>query len=305
MKQYICLILIAVFSVTSCSTATPTDDKLQKLKVVATTTFVGEAVKQIGDDAIDLTVLLSAGENPHSFEPTPRDMTSLSNADIVFINGVGLEVFLNDLLDNVGGHAEVVSVSDGIELHEVSNSVIDNHGILDPHVWMDPNNVILWIQQIANTLSHFDETQAAQYRANAADYQIKLENLDIWVHAQIAQIPVENRVLISDHLSFGYFADRYGLVQLGAVIPSATTEAQPSGRQIAALHDLIQEHDVQAIFVDIDSDSALSERVAEDSGIKIIALYLGSLTPPGSPADSYINFTRYNVNAIVGALKQK
>ncbi len=308
MKRTLTLILITLFSLTACSTpiASP-DDGAQKLQVVATTTFIGETVQLIGADAIDLTILLSAGQNPHTYEPTPRDMALLSNADIIFINGVGLEIFIESMLDNVSGQTEVVSVSDGIALRDFNNNPDDDldeaHGMQDPHVWLDVKNIIVWTQNIASTLSRLDEAHAAQYSANAAAYRTELENLDAWVHEQIAQIPVENRVLISDHLSFGYFADRYGLIQLGAVIPAPTTEAQPSGQQLAALQDLIQEHDVQAIFVGMDFDPALSARMAEDTGIKLIRLYLGSLTPPGSPADSYIKFTQFNVNAMVGALQ--
>jgi ABC-type Zn uptake system ZnuABC Zn-binding protein ZnuA len=308
MKRTLTWILIILFSLTACNTpiATP-GDGAQKLHVVATTTFVGETVQLIGAEAIDLTILLSAGQNPHTYEPTPRDMAVLSNADIIFINGVGLEIFIESMLGNVSGQTEVVSVSDGIALRDFNNKPDDDldkaHGMQDPHVWLDPKNMIVWTKNIASTLSRLDEARAAQYDANAAAYRTELENLDAWVHEQIAQIPVENRVLISDHLSFGYFADRYGLIQLGAVIPAPTTEAQPSGQQLAALQDLIQEHDVQAIFVGMDFDPSLSARMAEDTGIQLIRLYLGSLTPPGSPADTYINFTHYNVNAMVGALQ--
>jgi len=307
-KGKIHLLLIPLFSLTSCSTPLSTlDDQSTKLQVVATTTFVGETVQQVGADLIDLTFLLTPGENPHTYEPTPREMTMLANADIIFINGVGLEIFMEAALDNLSGQTEVVTVSDGIALREFDDNHGDDHddaqGTQDPHVWLDPENIMLWTQNIASTLGRFDEAHAAQYSANAAAYLKELEDLDTWVREQITQIPSENRVLVSDHLSFGYFADHYGLVQLGAVISAPTTEAVPSGQQLAALQDLILEHEVRAIFVSIDFDPSLSERMAEDTGIKLIPLYLGSLMPAGGPADTYISFTRYNVNAMVNALK--
>lgn len=280
------------------------DGESQKLDVVATTTFVGETVGQVGADSIDLTVLLSPGENPHAYQPTPSDMIALAKADVIFINGVGLEGFMEALLNNAGGQAEVITVSDGIALRDFNEDGHDDEeGAQDPHVWLDPQNIMQWTDNIARALSRLDEVHAAQYNANAEAYRKKLDELDIWVREQIMQIPVENRMLVSDHSSFGYFADRYGLVQLGAVIPAVTTEAQPSGQQLAALQDLIQEYDVRAIFVGIDFDPSLSARVADDTGIQLIPLYLGSLTLPGEPADTYIRFTRYNVNAMLNALK--
>jgi len=307
-KWVIDLILMALFGLASCSAPLSTlDAESDKLQVVATTTFVGETVQQVGADFIDLTFLLTPGENPHTYEPTPRDMTVLANADVIFINGIGLEIFMEATLDNLSGQTAVVAVSDGIALREISNNHDDDpdgeNGSQDPHVWLDPNNIMLWTENIASALSRLDEAHAAQYSANAAAYRSELEELDTWALEQITQIPVENRVLVSDHLSFGYFADHYGLVQLGAVIPALTTEAAASGQQLAALQDLILEHEVRAIFISIDFDPSLSKRMAEDTGIKLIPLYLGSLTPSGGPADTYIRFMRYNVNAMVNALK--
>jgi len=307
MKLIIILIIIALFGLVSCNAPPAILDESKKLQVVATTTFVGETVEQVGGDFIDLNVLLTPGENPHTYEPTPRDMAILANADIIFINGVGLEIFMDSVLDNVSDQTEVFSVSDGIALRDISENHDDDlddvHGTQDPHVWLDPENIMQWTQNISGALSRLDEDHAAQYGANAAAYRMELKELDAWVREQITQIPIENRVLVSDHLSFGYFADQYGLVQLGAVIPALTTEAAPSGQQLAALQDLILEYEVQAIFVSIDFDPSLSERVAEDTGIKLIHLYLGSLTLTGGPADTYIRFTHYNVNAMVDALK--
>ncbi|MEN8171467.1 MAG: metal ABC transporter substrate-binding protein [Chloroflexota bacterium] len=308
------LILISLLALAACS-APPAnlDHDDGKLNVVATTTFVGETVQIIGGDDIALTFLLSPGENPHTYEPTPRDMTTLANADIIFINGLGLEVFIDDMLENVSDQTEILSVSDGIitreigEKHDGDDDHDDDdgetHGTQDPHVWMSPRNIMQWANNIANALSRLDEDHADQYRANAEAYLIELEALDSWVGEQMAQIPEENRVLVSDHLSFGYLADDYGLEQIGAVIPALTTEAAPSGQALAELQDLIREHNVQAIFVSFDFDPSIAERVAEDTGTALINLYLGSLTPAGGPADTYIRFTHYNADAIVKALK--
>ncbi|MBS1250595.1 MAG: Manganese-binding lipoprotein MntA [Chloroflexi bacterium] len=284
-----------------------------KLRVVATTTFVGDVVGEIARDAIDLTVMLSPGENPHAFEPTPQDIVAVAEADVVFANGLDLEEFLADLIQNAGGDAELVYVSEGIDVryfdagHEHDDEEDlegeDDHESVDPHVWFDLNNIIVWTENIETALSRLDPEQAATYQANAEAYKAELESLDSWIRQEVAQIPAENRQLVSDHTSFGYFADEYDFELIGAVIEAPTTEAEPSGQQLAQLHDAIKEHNVEAIFVGADFDPTLSERVAEDTGVQLVALYFGSLTPKGGEADTYLDFMRYNVQAILEALK--
>jgi len=294
---------------------TESDTGSSRLQVVATTTFVGDVVAEVGGEAIDLTVMLAPGANPHAYEPTPRDIVAVAEADVVFANGLDLEEFLDDLIANAGGKAELVHVSEGIDLRYFDSD--DEHGDdgeghdqeghahenADPHVWFDPNNVIVWAENIALTLSRLDPDNASIYRANADAYRAELEALDAWIREQVEQIPAENRKLVTDHTSFGYFADEYGFEQIGAVIDAPTTEAEPSGQQLAQLQDSIREYDVKAIFVGMDFDPTLSERVAEDTGVELVPLYFGSLTPSGGEADTYLDFIRYDVEAIVEALK--
>lgn len=315
-----------------------------KLQVVATTTFVGDVVAEVGGEAIDLTVMLAPGANPHAYEPTPQDIVAVADADVVFANGLDLEEFLDDLIANAGGDAELVHVSEGIELryfdadhehdhehegeehhdgeeHEHEGEEHDDedghehegeehhdeeghhHEGADPHVWFDPNNVIVWTENIESTLSRLDPDNASTYQSNAQAYRAELKDLDEWIREQVEQIPAENRKLVTDHTSFGYFADEYGFEQIGAVVDAPTTEAEPSGQQLAQLQDAIREHDVKAIFVGMDFDPTLSERVAEDTGIQLVPLYFGSLTPLGGEADTYLDFICYDVEAIVEALK--
>ena len=165
--------------------------------------------------------------------------------------------------------------------------------------------MIVWTENIEATLSRLDPDNASTYRANADTYRADLETLDAWVREQVEQIPAENRKLVTDHTAFSYFAEEYGFKQIGAVIDAPTTEAEPSGQQLAELQDAILQYDVKAIFVGKDFDPTLSERVAEDTGVQLVPLYFadGSLTPPGGDADTYLDFIRYDVEAIVDALK--
>ena len=134
-------------------------------------------------------------------------------------------------------------------------------------------------------------------------YRAELQQLDSWIQGQVTQIPQDRRKLVTDHQVFGYFADRYGFEQLGAVIPSFTAAAEPSAQQLAALENSIKKAGVQAIFVGKTVNPILAQRIASDTGTKLVALYTGSLTEPGGEADSYIALMRYDVAAIVEALK--
>jgi ABC-type Zn uptake system ZnuABC Zn-binding protein ZnuA len=177
------------------------------------------------------------------------------------------------------------------------------HGGKDPHVWMTPTNAIVMVHSIEATLSALDPANAERYKANAEAYAVQLAELDEWVKTQIATIPAENREIVTDHDSFGYYADRYGLELVGAVIPNFSTNAEPSAQELAELQNAIVEYDVKAIFVGTTISSALAERVAEDTGIQLVSLYTESLGGAGSSAETYLDYIRYNTNAIVEALK--
>lgn len=292
----------------------------EKLKVMATTSIVADVVSNIGDDRIDLIVLLPIGTDPHTFEPTPRDLASVADAHIIFANGMGLEEFLDEMIENAGGTAEVIYVSRGVEAREFGGAEDDeleadqdehegkegNHFHqegADPHVWTTPTNVMTFVTNIQHALSTLDPAHAETYAANAETYQAKLEELDVWVKEQIATIPTENRELVTDHTVFGYYADRYGLQQIGAVIPAVSTGAVPSAKELSELEAAIKGHEVKAIFVGTSVNPSLSERVANDTGVKLVTLYTGSLGEAGSGVESYLDYVRYNTEAIVEALK--
>jgi manganese/iron transport system substrate-binding protein len=303
----VCLLITVVL--TACASpvgqANPADGKLH---VVATTTIVADVVKQIGGDKIDLTTLLPTGVDPHAFDPTPQDVAKLAGADIIFANGAGLETFLDPLLASAGAQDKVVYVSDGIQLLKGAPELdepIPIGGQMgdDPHVWSDPNNVLVWVDNIEARLSAADAQDAEVFHANAEAYRGQLKDLDGWVREQVAQVPQANRLIVSDHLVFAYFAKEYGFTQVGALIPAYSSMAQPSAQDIANLENVIRQQGVKAIFVGKSINPAIAERVAGDTGIQLVYVYTGSLSAPGGEADTYLAYLRYNVNAIVGALK--
>jgi len=275
------------------------------LQVVATTSIVADVVQQIGGDHFTVVTLLPLGSDPHSFQPSPRDMALVADASILFASGAGLEEFLQPLIDNAGATARVVEVSDGIQLLDAPPGEIEEgeSHTGDPHTWVDPNNVRVWVENIQKALTELDPVNAADYQANAERYGTELQKLDAWIMEQVAGIPPENRVLVTDHLVYGYFAERYGFEQIGAIIPGFSTISSPSAKEVAAIESAIQAHKVKAVFVSESTSPTLAQRVTEDTGVALVRLYHGSLSAADGPAASYIDMLRFNVSAMVAALK--
>jgi ABC-type Zn uptake system ZnuABC Zn-binding protein ZnuA len=275
----------------------------QGLNVVVSTTLIGDAAARVGGKHIRLTVLLPVGVDPHTYEPRPQDIAALSDARLVLINGLGLEEALKPALEaNVKG--KLVEVSTGIAVIPFNGGVGgDAHPAGDPHTWMDPNNVIVWVTNIAVALAEVDPINASDYQSNAKAYITELTDLDAWIRQQVAQVPVERRKLVSDHAIFGYFAHEYGFEQSGTVVASVSTSAAPTAKELAALEDQIRQQGVPAIFVDSTANPSLSQQVAQDTGVKLVTIYTGSLGKPGGEADTYLKFMRYNVQVMVSALK--
>jgi len=295
-----------------------------KLRVVATTTILADVVANVGGETIELTGLFPLGSDPHTFEAAPDDLQAMTDADVIFINGVGLEEFLEPSLEQAAADTPVVSVSEHIDLlsfgssenetgedHEAASDdehapqeadAGHDHSGTDPHVWFDPNNVKLWVATIVETLSTLDPAQAAEYQANGDAYIQQLAELDSWIQAETSAIPEENRELVTDHTAFSYFARRYGFTMVGAVIPAYSTSAEPSAQELAALEDAISEMDVKALFVGVSANTALAEQASRDTGVPLLPLYTGSLSDSSGPAATYLDLMRYNTGAIVEGL---
>jgi ABC-type Zn uptake system ZnuABC Zn-binding protein ZnuA len=280
----------------------------EKIKVVASTTIIGDVVDMVGGDQIEITVLLPVDSDPHSFSPAPKVVAEIETAEVVFINGFGLEEALEDLI-YATAQEKVVFVSEGIDPMEFVDANHGSetehgheHGNSDPHVWMNPLNVKIWAGNIKDTLSKIDPSNAEIYSANARNYQSKLDDLHNWILDQVTPIPLENRVLITDHDTMSYFADSYDFEVIGVVLPGGGTSAEPSAQDIARLEDIIKEYNVPAIFIGTTVNTQLADRISRDTGIKLIPLYSGSLSNQNGPASTYIDMMRYNVTEMVNVL---
>jgi len=294
------------------------------LRVVATTSIIGDVVAQVGGEAINLTVLMEPGQDPHSYEPAARDLTAVAEADVIFINGWDLEQGLVDDLANIGEDSLVVPISANIsprafaedshegeehegEAAEEGEDHEHEHSGADPHVWFSVHNVEQWAENVEHILSDLDPANAAAYETNAAAYVAALAELEAYAEAQLANIPAENRFLVTNHDAFGYFAEEYGFTVLGTVIPSMSTVAEPSASDLTELISAMAEHGVCTIFTETTVNDALAQTVAgELSGcdeVQVLKLYTGAIGPADSGADSYIGMFRANVAAIVAGLQ--
>jgi len=179
-----------------------------------------------------------------------------------------------------------------------------HHDAGDPHFWLDPNLVVKYVENIRDALSAADAEGAPVYAANAMAYIAQLKQLDAWIAEQVAQLPPEARKLVTNHESFGYFADRYGFQVIGTVVPNVSPMTQPSAQQLARLADRVKEAGVRAIFLETGGDQRLAQQLAQETGIRVVTeLYSHSITTADGPAPTYIDMMRYNTQAIVNALR--
>lgn len=279
-----------------------------RLRVLATTTLVGDAVRRVGGDLVDLTVLLPAGSDPHAFVASPQDLVALESAQVVFINGLGLEESLLPALGKVE-QGPVVSVNESVpplaaDTHTADDAEeIDAHGSSDPHTWQDVRNVALWVTTISEALTRLDPANADAYAQAAAAYRAELEALHADVAATIATIPPERRLLVTDHDDLAWFAAAYDMKVVGAVTPSFSSMASISAQEMAALQDQIAAQGVPAIFVGATVNPRLANQVAQDTGARVIPLYTDSLSAADGPATTYVQMMRSNAQAIADALR--
>nr|MDQ3007662.1 metal ABC transporter substrate-binding protein [Chloroflexota bacterium] len=203
------------------------------------------------------------------------------------------------LLENAEGERKVIEASAGLSPGKEAGN---EHGV-DPHLWLDPNNVIVYVENIREALTHFDPDGAALYKSNADAYVAQLKDLDIWINGQVSQIAPKKRLLVTNHEALGYFADRYGFTVIGAIVPSVSSDASASAQQMAELIDQIKASGASALFLDEVENPALAQQIADETGVKVVEdLHLESLTD-GPPATTYIDMMKHNVTQIVEALK--
>ena len=262
------------------------------ISVVATTTQLGDFARQVGGKRADVEQILPPNADPHDYEPRPSDVRDLEGADVILRSGGDVDEWLTELIDSSGSDAARV---------EVSKSVKEREG--DPHWWQDPRNVVRAVGAIERALAEADPAGRAEYERNAAAYIARLRKLDRAVATCIGKLQRGARKLVTTHDALGYYADRYGLEVIGAVIPSLSSQAQPSSKAIGELVDQIRKEEVKAIFPESSLSSKLEDAVSRESGASVGGeLWADTLGPEGSSGASYVDSIASNTGEIVKGL---
>ena len=312
--------LIATAGVLAAGCAAPAVPKAGGvLQVVATHSILGDLVKNVGGDKIALLVLVGAGGDAHTFEPTPQDIEQIAKAGLLFENGLEFEGWLDAAFTASDSKAQRVAVSAGIEqlaadeeseahtedeADDYAAEDEDHHGEADPHIWQSVSNWILAAKNVRDALIKADPANATTYEANAAAYTAELEKLDMDIFAKANALPAAQRIMFTSHDALGYFAARYGFEVAGTGLASLSTEAaDPSAAEVADLVQAIKAAGVPAVFTENTHNSQLMDQIALEAGVSLAPeLYTDALGEPGSAGETYLKMMRNNISIIAGAL---
>jgi ABC-type Zn uptake system ZnuABC Zn-binding protein ZnuA/ABC-type Mn2+/Zn2+ transport system permease subunit len=270
------------------------------VSVVATTTQVGDWARLVGGDAVDVHQILTPGTDPHDYEPRPDDVSETADAQLVFASGDELDAWIDEVVSDSGSDAKVIDLGASVPVKLPGEPEGEEASMFDPHWWHDPRNAEGAVSEIAAELSAADPGDRSTFEANASAYIEKLHRLDRGIRACIESVPPSDRKIVTDHDAFGYFADRYGIQVVGAVIPSQTTQAQPSAQDLTDLADLVRQEEVKAVFPANSLSPKLAEAIASQTGASAdYTIYSDTLGPQGSSADTYLDMEQANANALV------
>jgi len=271
-------VLLLVAALPGCGSDAAADETFT---VVATTTQVADLTRNVAGDRARVVQLLQPNADPHDYEIRPHDVGALADADLIVRSGGELDEWLEDAIDGSGSDAPVVNLSDAIALRDD-----------DPHWWQDPRNAIIAVHELERALHR-----------TAPAYVAQLEQLDRDTAACIDKLPRSDRKLVTTHDSLGYYAARYGLDVIGAVIPSQSTEGQPSAGDVAELVDTIRATGVKAVFAESSVDPKVEQAIARETGATVgTPLWADTLGPKRSSGATYIDSIRANTRAIVEGL---
>jgi ABC-type Zn uptake system ZnuABC Zn-binding protein ZnuA len=277
------------------------DDAFPQTGVVATTTYLADIVRNVAGDRVSVVSLLPKGSDPHAFEPRPQDARAIAECRLVVSDTVGLSPVIDALVKaTIQPGATVLEAAAGLAGRKQQEGG-EHSGEIDPHFWLDPVNVITYVGNIRDALIAMNPRDEETFRRNAEEYSARLRDLDAWISGEVSNISSERRLLVTNHETFGYFADRYGFTVVGTVFHTLGAEGTPSAKQIAQLVQAVRLAQAPAIFLDTGSNADLAVEVARETGAEVVTdLYTHSL---GANAPDYIEMMRWNVRLIVEALR--
>ena len=270
-------------------------------KVVATFSILGDLVREVGGERVDLAVLVGADTDAHTYQPKPTDARTLAAAQAMVSNGLGFEGWIDRLAEAAPFKGQPIVATAGVPILEATSPGYSHTHGPDPHCWQDVGRARRYVANIAAGLGEADPVNAADYRKRARSYDQRLAELDLWIKAEIAKVPAGQRKAIIGHDSFHYFALAYG-VQFQAP-RGYNTNSEPSARDVAALIRLVREQKIKALFVENMTNPGLVEQIARESGAVVgPRLYSDALSAPGGPAPTYEAMMRHNVTALVAGM---
>ncbi|MEE1612847.1 metal ABC transporter substrate-binding protein [Microvirga sp. CF3016] len=277
-----------------------------RLKVVATFSILGDMVRNVGGERVEVATLVGPNGDAHVYSPTPADGRRLTEARIVFTNGLKFEGWIDRLVKSSGTKAVKVEAARGVKplkSEDAGHGHGHDHGhdSSDPHAWQSIGNAKTYVANIRDALIAADEAGKAAYEANAASYLKQLDEVEAEVKDLVAKIPPERRRIITSHDAFRYLEDAYGI---DFVAPQGvSTESEASAKDVARIIQQIKREKIAAVFVENVSDARLMERIAKETGAKIgEKVYSDALSEPGGPAGTYIDMMRHNIRAFSAAL---
>jgi ABC-type Zn uptake system ZnuABC Zn-binding protein ZnuA len=243
--------------------------------------------------------ILQPNTDPHEYEPRPADVQAVANAKLVFTNGEGLDGWAGKLVDEAGGNPDVVELAKRLPTQLPGEQSGPEQGLHDPHWWHDPRNAAAAVQEIGAAIDRAAPHARAAIARRESAYEASLRSLDGQIRRCFSGLPASRRKLVTDHDAFGYFANRYGLEVVGAVIPSQTTQAQPSARDLTRLADVVRREHVASIFPESSLSPKLARTIARETGAAAgLTLYGDTLGPSGSSADTYLKMEAVNARTI-------
>jgi zinc/manganese transport system substrate-binding protein len=288
------LVCCLVLAISTAPAPAQDQPKQPPLKVVASFSILGDFVKNVGGERVEVTTLVGADGDVHVYTPTPADARKIAEAKLLVVNGFGLEGWLPRLLQAAGGKAAIVTVTKGIAPLKLGSDA-------DPHAWQSVANAKLYVANIRDALAAADPADAGYFASKTEAYLAKLEALEGEVRQAVGQIPESRRQVISTHDAFGYFASRYGIQFIAPV--GVSTEAEPSARDIAKIIAQVKAEHIPAVFLERISDPRLMRRISAETGAKIGGtLYSDALGDEKGDAPTYIDMVRHNIRTLTSAL---
>jgi zinc/manganese transport system substrate-binding protein len=264
------------------------------LRVVASFSILADIVRNVGGDAIELATLVGPNADAHVFEPTPADAKRLADAELVIVNGLGFEGWLDRLVRASGYKGPIAVASAGIAPRRMGRQA-------DPHVWQDLTHARRCVLNVRDALANARRGETEGFTARAAAYTQRISALDDELRKRFDAIPQPQRRVITGHDAFGYFGAAYGVEFLAP--QGMSTDSQPSAAAVARLIEQIRKQGVRAVFVENISDPRLVERIAREGGAVVGGrLYSDALSAPGTEADTYLKLFAHNADRIVAAL---